>query len=68
MRTRKGLSVNRMAREGDRLSPSVIIRLESGTGAVTVMALLRYAEVLGVPPKKLLDFPFTDDWGSGDDD
>lgn len=58
LRTKKGVSVNRMAREAEKLSPSVIIRLESGSGAVTVSALLRFAEVLEVHPKKLLDFDF----------
>ena len=58
LRIQAGYSVNRMAREGVRLSPSVVMRLESGEGAVTVSALLRYAHVLGVYPKKLLDFPF----------
>lgn len=61
LRMRKGYSVNRMAREGDRLSPSVIMRLESGEGAVTVTALLRFAEVLEIHPKKLLDFEFNFD-------
>lgn len=53
---RSGHSVNKMAREGDRLSPSVILRLESGSGAVTVSALFRYAEVLELPLKRLFDF------------
>jgi len=56
IRVKKGYSVNRMAAEGERLSPSVILRLESGAGAVTVSAILRYSEVLEIHPKKLLDF------------
>ncbi|MCK5074643.1 MAG: hypothetical protein KAQ98_14530 [Bacteriovoracaceae bacterium] len=47
-----------MAREGERLSPSVIMRLESGAGAVTITSLIRYAQVLEIHPKKLLDFSF----------
>lgn len=46
-----------MSKESDQLSPSVIHRLEQGSGAVTVAALFRYAEVLGLSPKTLLDFP-----------
>ena len=61
LRVQAGYSVNRMAREGVRLSPSVVMRLESGEGAVTVSALLRFAHVLGVHPKKLLDFSFSTD-------
>ena len=58
IRMKKGYSVNRLAREGERLSPSVIMRLESGEGAITVSSLIRYAQVLEVHPKKLLDFNF----------
>jgi len=58
IRKKQGYSVNRVAAEGDRLSPSVILRLESGSGAVKVSSLIRYAQVLGVHPKKLLDFTF----------
>lgn len=46
-----------MSKEGDQLSPSVIHRLEQAGGSVTVSALLRYAEVLGLHPKELLEFP-----------
>ena len=60
LRVKRGFSVNRMASEGDRLSPSVILRLETGKGAVTVMTLMRYAEVLEVHPRRLLDFEFGD--------
>lgn len=56
LRAQRGLSIDRLAKESDRLSASVVHRLESGSGAVTVSALFRYAEVLGVPPKDLLDF------------
>lgn len=56
LRISKGYSVNRLAYEGERLSPSVVMRLESGKGAVTVITLKRYAEVLDVPLRKLFDF------------
>lgn len=58
LRTKAGYSVNRMTKEGEQLSPDVINRLENGTGAITVLSLARYADILGVHPKKLLDFPF----------
>lgn len=58
LRVSKGFSIDRMAREGELLSPSVIHRLETGVGAVTVSVLFRYAEVLGVPLKKLMDFQY----------
>jgi transcriptional regulator with XRE-family HTH domain len=45
-----------MYREGDQLSPSAIQRLENGTHDVHVSLLLRYAEVLEVPIKKLFEF------------
>jgi SOS-response transcriptional repressor LexA len=48
-------SIDRMAKESEQLSPSVIHRLETGSGAVTVSALFRYAEVLNVHPRELLD-------------
>jgi len=40
------------------LSPSVIMRVETGEGAVNVLSLMRFAQVLNVHPKKLLDFDF----------
>jgi transcriptional regulator with XRE-family HTH domain len=58
LRVSKGFSIDRMAREGELLSPSVIHRLETGAGAVTVSVLLRYAEVLDIPLKRLMDFPY----------
>lgn len=57
LRTSRGYSIDRMSKESEQLSPSVIHRLEQGSGAVTVAALFRYAEVLGLSPKTLLDFP-----------
>lgn len=56
LRVQQGYSIDRMAKEGDQLSPSVIHRLEQGSGAVTVSALFRYAQVLNVPATQLLDF------------
>lgn len=56
LRVKKGYSIDRMYREGDQLSPGAIQRLESGSNDVHVSLLYRYAEVLGVPVKKLLDF------------
>lgn len=58
LRKKKGYSINRLAKEGERLSPSVVMRLESGKGAVTINSMVRYAQVLELPMKKLFDFPF----------
>lgn len=58
LRVKKGYSVNRLAREAEKLSPSVVMRLESGKGAVTIRSLVRYAQVLEIPVKKLFDFSF----------
>ncbi|MEW6055340.1 MAG: LexA family transcriptional regulator [Bdellovibrionota bacterium] len=58
LRVQKGLSIDRVAKESDSLSTSVIHRLESGSRPVSVNSLVRYAEVLEIHPKKLLDFPF----------
>ncbi len=56
LRTQRGYSIDRLAKESDHLSASVIHRLETGSGAVTVSALFRYAQALGVDPKQLMDF------------
>lgn len=45
-----------MYREGDQLSPAAIQRLENGTHDVHISVLYRYAEVLQIPMKSLLDF------------
>jgi transcriptional regulator with XRE-family HTH domain len=45
-----------MWREGDQLSPAAIQRLENGTHDVHVSVLFRYADVLEVSVKELLDF------------
>lgn len=57
LRVSRGYSIDRMAKESDQLSSSVIHRLESGTGPVTIATLFRFAQVLEVHPKDLLDFP-----------
>jgi transcriptional regulator with XRE-family HTH domain len=56
LRIQNGYSQERMYLEGDRLSVSAIRRLERGETDVQVSLLYRYAEVLDIPLKKLLDF------------
>lgn len=56
LRKQRGLSIDRLSKESDQLSPSVIHRLEKGSGAVTVLALYRYASALNLTPKDLLEF------------
>ena len=46
LRIRGGISVNRLARQSERLSLSVIIRIESGSGSATISSLIRYASGL----------------------
>lgn len=58
LRIQRGYSIDRLAKESDQLSTSVIHRLEKGAGAITVSGLLRYAQALNVEVKELLDFPF----------
>lgn len=55
LRSQKGFSIDRLAKESEQLSSSVIHRLENGSGAVTVLALLRYSEGLGIPLRDLVD-------------
>jgi hypothetical protein len=45
-----------MWREGDKLSPAAVQRLESGESDVHVSLLYRYASVLGIEPFELLKF------------
>lgn len=59
LRLAQDYSIDRMAKESDQLSPSVIHRLESGSGAVTVATLFRYAEVLRLSPEALWKFDMT---------
>lgn len=56
LRKERDYSIDRLSKESEKLSPSVIHRLESGSGPVSVSALFRYARVLQVHPKSLLDF------------
>jgi phage repressor protein C with HTH and peptisase S24 domain len=63
LRTQRGLSIDRLAKEIDQLSSSVIHRLETGSGAVTVTALYRYAQALQIDVKALFDFSFSAERG-----
>lgn len=56
IRVARGYSIDRMAKESEQLSSSVIHRLESGSGPVTVAALYRFAQVLDLHPRDLFDF------------
>lgn len=56
LRLQKGLSIDRMSKQIDTLSTSVIHRLENGSGAVTVTAVWRYAQALGLEIRELFDF------------
>ncbi len=55
LRKKKGYSIDRLAKESDRLSTSVIHRLETGESPVNLLGIFRYAQALGVHPKTLLD-------------
>jgi len=55
LRIQRGYSIDRLAKESDRLSPSVIHRLEKGLGPVSVLAIIRYASALRILPKTLFD-------------
>lgn len=57
IRIQKGYSIDRLSKEGEQLSTSVIHRLETGEAPVSISVLARYAEVLEVPLKDLVDFP-----------
>lgn len=56
LRNQRGYSIDRLAKESEQLSPSVVHRLENGLGAVTVSALFRYSQALGLQPRSLFDF------------
>jgi transcriptional regulator with XRE-family HTH domain len=58
IRLQKGYSIDRMAREGESLGRGSIQRLELGLSDTQVLVLLRYAEVLSVPLRKLFDFKY----------
>ncbi len=56
LRTKRGFSLDRLAREGEKLSRGSLHRLETGSGDVQVSLLYRIAVVLEIPPKELLNF------------
>lgn len=56
LRSQRGMSIDRLSKESDGLSSSVIHRLETGLGAVTITALYRYACALNLPLRTLLEF------------
>jgi SOS-response transcriptional repressor LexA len=58
LRIQSGNSIDRLSKENESLSTSVIHRLETGSGAVTVSALFKFAQSLDLHPKQLLDFDF----------
>lgn len=62
LREARDYSIDRLARESEGLSPSVIHRLESAEGAVTVSTLFRLAQVLSIHPKELWDFDIPVEW------
>lgn len=64
LRENRKKSIQQIARESDQLSASVIHRLERGSGPVTLTSLARYAEVLELHPKELLDVPFDPSLGA----
>lgn len=55
LRVQRGYSIDRMSREGEQLSPSVIHRLETGAGNSSIATLCRYAEILRVPLTQLIN-------------
>ena len=61
IRIKNGYSIDRMSKEGDQLSPGAIQRLEMGEADVHVSLLYRYAQVLNIPTKMLMDFEFRSD-------
>lgn len=56
LRTQRGYSIDRLAKESDHLSTSVIQRLETGSGPVNVTNLLRYAAALDLRVQDLFTF------------
>lgn len=55
-RIRKGYTIDRVYREGEQLSTSVIHRLENGAADTQISVFYRYAQVLGLSLKELFDF------------
>lgn len=58
LRVKRGLSIDRMSKEGEQLSPGAIQRLETGAADVQVSLLLRYAQILEIPLKELFSFQY----------
>jgi SOS-response transcriptional repressor LexA len=56
LRSQRGLSIDRLAKESDQLSTSAIQGLETGARAVTISTLLRYAQALGLGLRDILEF------------
>lgn len=54
-RIRKGYTIDRVYREGEQLSTSVIHRLENGAADTQISVFYRYAQVLGLTLKELFD-------------
>lgn len=55
-RIRKGYTIDRVYREGEQLSTSVIHRLENGAADTQISVFYRYAQVLGLSLKEMFDF------------
>ena len=55
VRKQKGYSQDRLYLEGG-FSRGAMSKIENGLTSPEVFTLIRIAEVLGVPPKKLLEF------------
>lgn len=55
-RIKRGYTIDRMYREGDQLSTSVIHRLENGVADTQISVFYRYAQVLDMPLKDLFNF------------
>ncbi|MEK6628730.1 MAG: S24 family peptidase [Bdellovibrionota bacterium] len=56
LRLKNDYTIDRMYREGDQLSTSVIHRLENGAADTQISVFYRYAQVLGLPLKELFNF------------
>jgi len=56
LRTQRGYSIDRLAKESNQLSPSSIDRLERGLADSQILVLVRYAEVLGLSLLDLFSF------------
>jgi SOS-response transcriptional repressor LexA len=61
LRERSGYSVDRLSRESENLSSSVIQRLETGSGPVNLSSLRRYSQVLGISLPELFTFEFQEE-------